>query len=83
MIQQKSSGFFKKNLLKGRSLHVDEINEEINDETNHISVDRENILSSSFSELKYINDFTLTFEVDFIGEDAKDLGLPSLLHPLQ
>ena len=34
------------------------------------------ILTSTLSELEAIQDFHLTFEVDFIGEMARDAGNP-------
>jgi hypothetical protein len=45
-------------------------------DTNYITVDRDQILESTFSELKYINNFRLTFKVDFMGEESVDLGGP-------
>ena len=37
-------------------------------------VDRENVLQTTFAELESIEDFCMTFEVDFIGDVAKDYG---------
>ena len=48
----------------------------IEGETNYITVDRERIIESTFSELEYINDFRVTFKVDFMGEESVDLGGP-------
>ena len=45
-------------------------------ETNFISVDRENILQTTFEELKEIEDPSVTFEVDFYGARAQDSGGP-------
>lgn len=39
-------------------------------------VDRQNILKTTFAELESIEDFCITFEVDFMGEVAKDYGGP-------
>ena len=39
-------------------------------------MDRENILQTTFVELKSIEDFSVTFEVDFMGEVYKDYGGP-------
>ena len=39
-------------------------------------MDRENILQSTFAELESITDYRVTFEVDFLGEMAKDYGGP-------
>ena len=44
--------------------------------TNYICVHRENVLQTTFAELESIEDFCMTFEVDFIGEVAKDFGGP-------
>lgn len=37
---------------------------------------RHNILETTFSELTSIESFILTFEVDSMGEKARDLGSP-------
>lgn len=50
--------------------------EEIEKDTNFICVDRHNIIHKKFQEFESIEDFNLTFEVDFMGERAKDLGGP-------
>ena len=39
-------------------------------------MDRENILQSTFAELESTTDYRVTFEVDFLGEMAKDYGGP-------
>ena len=44
--------------------------------TNSICVDRQRILETTFTEFGAINNFSLTFEVDFTGELARDLGGP-------
>ncbi|EDO49304.1 predicted protein [Nematostella vectensis] len=69
----------KKNLVHGRKLDIEDEShcEEADSETNFICVDEHNLLSTSGSELSGIQDHTLTFEVEFIGEMAKDLGGPS------
>lgn len=41
-----------------------------------ITVDRSNILKTTFAEFESIGDFCKTFEVDFMGEEARDLGGP-------
>ena len=41
-------------------------------ETNFITVDRENILQTTFEEIKEIEDPAITFEVDFYSERAQD-----------
>ena len=45
-------------------------------ETNYITVDRSNILKTTFTEFESIDDFCKTFEVDFMGEETTDLGGP-------
>ena len=42
--------------------------------TNYICVDRHDIMKSTFSELEAIQNYHITFEVDFMGELARDLG---------
>ena len=48
----------------------------VDGQTNYICVDRQKILSTTFDEFQTIEDFRLTFEVDFMGELAKDSGGP-------
>ena len=45
-------------------------------ETNFIIVDRENILQTTFEEIKEIEDPAITFEVDFYSERTQDSGGP-------
>ncbi|CAB4021613.1 hypothetical protein AWC38_SpisGene23883 [Paramuricea clavata] len=68
--------FLQKNLVEGRVLDVQDTSNTPEGETNYICVDRHNILASTFSELEAIQNFHITFEVDFIGEMARDLGGP-------
>lgn len=70
--------YLQKSLIHGRKLDIEndsQCDEAYND-TNFICVDREDILQTTFSELSGIKDYTLTFEVEFIKEEAKDLGGP-------
>ena len=68
--------FLQKKLVQGRDLDVTSESELKEGDTNYICVDRHDILGTSFSELASIANFHLTFEVDFMGEKAKDLGGP-------
>ena len=68
--------FLQENLVKGRVLDVQDTSDTPEGETNYICVDRHNIMESTFSELEAIQNFHITFEVDFIGEMARDLGGP-------
>ena len=73
--------FLQARLIKGRELDVvDEENvpdpKDPKNCTNYICVHRENVLQTTFAELEFIEDFCMTFEVDFIGEVAKDFGGP-------
>lgn len=45
-------------------------------ETNFITVDRHNILDTTFEELKHVADPRVTYEVQFYGEQAVDSGGP-------
>ena len=60
-------------IVKGRPLEMTAQNDVIEGDTNYISVDRDNILLSTFEELSSIDDFNITFEVDFMAEMAQDL----------
>ncbi|KAJ7388359.1 Fibronectin type 3 and ankyrin repeat domains protein 1 [Desmophyllum pertusum] len=43
--------------------------------TTYITVDKgQSSLETTFSELEFIDNFTLTFKVDFMGEESVDLG---------
>ena len=68
--------FLQKNLVKGRLLDIQDTSDTPEGETNYICVDRHNIMESTFSEMESIQNFHITFEVDFIGEMARDLGGP-------
>ena len=41
-------------------------------ETNFITVDRKNILQTTYEEIKEIEDSAITFEVDFYSERAQE-----------
>ena len=45
-------------------------------DSNFISIDRHNILETTFSELAYVANSHLTFQVDFMNEESCDLGGP-------
>ena len=62
--------FLQKEVIKGRALDVTSEFEAEEGETNYICVDRHDLLNTS------IEDFAITFEVDFMGEKAQDLGGP-------
>lgn len=68
--------FLQKQVVCGRELEISSSEESIEGEVNHITVDRDNILESTFSELEYISNYRITFEVDFMGEEAIDVGGP-------
>ena len=70
--------FFQKKLQRGRDLHILDASVISTGETNYISVDRSRLLETTIAELKYVKDFRLTFEVDFMGELAQDMGGPRL-----
>ena len=65
-----------KELLHGRKLDLAEHNSTCEGETNYICVNRDDILKTTFNELESLTDFCITFEVDFMGEMASDLGGP-------
>ena len=43
---------------------------------NFITIDRDKVLETTFSELEFVDDYTLTFKVDFMREESVDLGGP-------
>ena len=64
--------FFQKNFVKGRPFDVLDINTVLEEATNYICGDGENILQSTFAELESNIDYRVIFEVDFFREMAKD-----------
>ena len=68
--------FLQSEIVTGRALAVTTSEEAVEGPTNYITVDRESILNTTFSELEYITDYRVTFQVDFMGEESVDLGGP-------
>ena len=62
--------FLQKELLQGRDLDVTSESELMEGETNYICIDRHDILKTTFTELASIENFYITFEVDFMGKKA-------------
>lgn len=60
--------FLQEKIVTGRNLELASCDETCEGETNFISVDRDRVLETTFSELEFISDYTLTFKVDFMGE---------------
>ena len=50
--------------------------ETLNGDVNLITVNRDSLLQSTFSELEFIHNYRLTFSVDFMGEECVDQGGP-------
>eukprot|EP00794_Sanderia_malayensis_P008538 gene8538-9450_t len=65
-----------KDILQGRPLDLAMMEDTIDGECSYITVDRENILTSTFSELQYVENLRYTLHVDFMGEQCVDLGGP-------
>ncbi|XP_061171814.1 uncharacterized protein LOC133181305 [Saccostrea echinata] len=63
-------------LVIGRKLDIDDPSQPIEGQTNYICVDRSNILTTAFEEIKAIDDLRFTLEVQFYGEVAADYGGP-------
>ena len=68
--------FLQKKILLGRDIYVSDVSSELSGDTNYISVDRDNILETTFSELNDVKDPRITFEVQSYGEKAEDRGGP-------
>ena len=68
--------YLQSKIVRGRSLDLSEDAVALSGETNFIAVDRENILESTFEELRSVNDPRITFQADFYGEQAQDGGGP-------
>ena len=70
--------YLQESLLHGRPLHLANDTSTIEGLTNCMTVDRDNILDTRYQEFPYIEDYCITFEIDFMGEIAKDLDGPRL-----
>ena len=68
--------YLQKKIVSGRPLKVTNSSRILEGETNFITVDRHNILETTFEELKHVADPRVTFEVQFYGEQAVDSGGP-------
>ncbi|CAH3123927.1 unnamed protein product, partial [Pocillopora meandrina] len=68
--------YLQKKIVSGRPLEVTNSSRILEGETNFITVDRNNILETTFEELKHVADPRVTFEVQFYGEQAVDSGGP-------
>ena len=68
--------FLQKHIVEGKELDVGDTSDTAERETNYICVNRHDILTSTFSEQEAIQNFHITFEVDFIGEMARYMGGP-------
>ena len=68
--------FLQERIVKGRQLDLTSLEETCDGETTFITVDRDKVLETTLSELEFVDDYTLTFKVDFMGEVSVDLGGP-------
>ena len=68
--------YLQSKIVQGRPLDViDDTTEHVGD-TNFMAVDRENVLETTFDELRSVEDPRITFQVEFYGEQAEDIGGP-------
>lgn len=68
--------YLQSKIVQGRPLDViDDATEHVGD-TNFMAVDRDNILETTFDELRSVEDPRITFQVEFYGEQAEDIGGP-------
>ncbi|KAK3746092.1 hypothetical protein QZH41_004617 [Actinostola sp. cb2023] len=68
--------YLQKKIVNGRALEVIDPSVVMEGETNFIAVDRDNIIETTFDEIKGIKDPSITFKVQFYGEIAVDSGGP-------
>lgn len=70
--------FLQEEIVTDRKLDISDLetDDNVDGETNYITVDRDNILATTFSELKYVDEFRKTIQVNFMGEESCDLGGP-------
>ena len=68
--------YLQKKIISWRPLEVTNLSQVLEGETNFITVDRHNILETTFEELKHVADPRVTCEVQFYDEQAVDSGGP-------
>ena len=68
--------FLQEKIVTGRALELTSCEEACEGATNFITVDRDRVLETTFSELEFIDNYRLTFKVDFMGEESFDQGGP-------
>lgn len=68
--------FLQEKIVTGRPLELTSCEETCEGATNFITVDRDRVLETTFSELEFIDNYRLTFKVDFMGEESVDQGGP-------
>ena len=62
---------FQQKVIVGRSLEVENVAQAVEGETNYINVDRNNLIETAFEEVKFLNEYRKTLEVQFYGEVRK------------
>ncbi|XP_028401220.1 uncharacterized protein LOC114533980 [Dendronephthya gigantea] len=68
--------YYQRKFVLGRELEIANPDEICEGATSYILVDRGNILTTSFDEIKEISNLRLTLQVNFYGECAEDYGGP-------
>ena len=68
--------YLQRKIVSGRHFEVTSSSRILKGETNFITVDRHNILETTFEELKHLAEPRFTFELHFYGERAVDSGGP-------
>ena len=68
--------YFQIRIHQGRKLDIDSLEDPLSGETNDITINRDDILKSTFDELSFVTDFRSTFNVDFMAEESVDYGGP-------
>ena len=63
-------------IVTGRALELTSCEEACEGATNFITVNRDRVLETTFSELEFIDNYRLTFKVDYMGEESVDQGGP-------
>ena len=68
--------FLQEKIVTGRALELTSCEEACEGATNFITVDRDRVLETTIRELEFIDNYRLTFKVDFMGEESVDQGGP-------
>ena len=68
--------FLEAEIVTGRPLQLKSVDDTLEGKTNYITVDIDRILETTMRELEFIDNYRITFQIYFQGEDSVDFGGP-------